>query len=94
LNLNFGGSCEIPNFLFKDTLYFGILLTSLAPAGSKNKKTTHFSSKIRPDRLLGREEEQEKLRPRFLVGVCQAPTSNPPLGRGWPKGCQSLDAKF
>ena len=27
-------------------------------------RTDHFSSKIRPDRLRGRKEEQEKLRPR------------------------------
>jgi hypothetical protein len=29
LNLNFGGSGDFPNFLFQDTIYFGILLTSL-----------------------------------------------------------------
>jgi hypothetical protein len=70
LNLNFGGSGDFPNFLFEDTLYFGILLTWLAPAGSKNKRTAHFSSKIRPDRLRGRKEEQEKLRPHdFQWGI-------------------------
>jgi hypothetical protein len=69
LNLNFGGSGDFPNFLFQDTLYFGISLTLLAPAGSKNKRTAHFSPKAKT-RLAAREErETRKIKPtRFLVG--------------------------
>ena len=64
---------------------FGLLLTSLAPAGSKNKRTTHFSSKIRPDWLHGRKEDgTRKITPaRFLVGGGSGTAHHkPPTGLG------------
>ena len=38
LNLNFGGIGDFLNFMFQDTLYFGILLMPLVRAGSKTSK--------------------------------------------------------
>ena len=35
--MNFGGNGDFPNFLFRDTLYFGILLTSLGASWFKKQ---------------------------------------------------------
>ena len=52
-----------------------------APAGSKNKQTAHFSSKIRPDRLRGGKRNKKKeARVIFSGGFLEPPTTNRPQG--------------
>ena len=55
-----------------------------APAGSKNKRTAHFSSKIRPDRLRGGKRNKKKeARVIFSGGFLEPPTTNRPQGCEW-----------
>jgi hypothetical protein len=79
LNLNFGGSGDFPNFLFQDTLYFGILLTSLGASWFKKQANRPLLIKNKTRSAARRKEEQEKRSPRdFQWGVSGTAHHKPP----------------
>jgi hypothetical protein len=81
LNLNFGGSGDFPNFLFQDTLYFGILLTSLGASWFKKQANRPLLIKNKTRSAARRKEEQEKRSPRdFQWGVSGTAHHKPPTG--------------
>ena len=86
---NSGGSGDFPNFLFQDTLYFGILLTSLGASWFKKQANRPLLIKNKTRSAAREERETRKITPaRFLVlgGLPNPPLQTPRWAAGGLKG--------
>ncbi len=75
------GRGDVPNFLFQDTLYFGILLTSLGASWFKKQANRPLLIKNKTRSAAREERGTRKITPaRFLVGVSGTAHHKPPTG--------------